>query len=50
MRPVFLFNVGIVVFVISPATGEVHRFFAVYKMALEMIIEKLAAIVGIKAE
>jgi len=50
MRPVFLFYMGIIVFVIGPAASEVDRLFTISKMAQQMIIEELTTIVGIKAQ
>ena len=50
MGPVFLIDVGIVVFVISPAAGETYGLFTIRKMAEQVIIEKLTPIVGIKAQ
>jgi hypothetical protein len=50
MRPVFLFDVGIVVFVIGSAAGKAYGLFTISEMAEQMIIEKLTAIVGIKAQ
>ena len=50
MGPVFLFDMGVVVFVIGPAAGKVDRLFAIGKMTQEVIIEKLAAIIGIKPQ
>ena len=50
MSPVFLFNVGIVVFVISPASGELDGMFSFGKVPLEVIVEELASIIAIEAE
>jgi len=50
MGPVFLFDVGVVVFVIGSAAGKVYRLFTIREMAKEMIIEELTAVVGIKAQ
>lgn len=43
MGPVFLFDMGIVIFVISPAAGKGYRLFTFCEMAQEMIVEKLTA-------
>ena len=50
MGPVFLFYVGIVILVIGPASGKLDGSFSVAEIAEEMIIEELAAVIGIKAE
>src|SRR5208283_4073141 len=50
MRPVFLFYMGIIIFVIGSTAGEVDRLFTIGKMAVQMIIEELTTIVGIKAQ
>ena len=50
MRPVFLFDVGIVVFVIGPAAGKAYGLLTMSEMAEQMIIEELTAIIGIKAQ
>jgi len=50
MRPVFLFDVGVVVFVISSATSKTYGLFTIGKMTEQMIIEELTAVVGIKAQ
>ena len=49
MGPVFLFDVGIVVFMISPASGELDGLFSVSKVSQEMVVEEFAAIVAIEA-
>jgi hypothetical protein len=41
---------GIVVFVIGPASGEVDGLFSFGKMSLEVIVEELPSIVTIEAE
>ncbi|HOU69443.1 MAG TPA: hypothetical protein PKW49_12860, partial [Paludibacteraceae bacterium] len=45
MRPVFLFDVGVVVFVIGPAACKVYGLFSLGEMTKKVIIEKLTAIV-----
>jgi hypothetical protein len=50
MRPVFLFNVGIVVFVIGSAASKAYGLLTMSEMAEQVIIEKLTAIIGIKAQ
>jgi len=50
MGPVFLLNMGIIVFMIGAASGELDRFIPFGKVSEEVIIEKLASIVTIEAE
>ena len=50
MGPVLLFYVGIVIFVVGPASGELDGLFSVGEIPEEVIIEELGAIIGIKAE
>ena len=50
MGPVFAFDVGIVVFVISPGTGELDGDFAVEEIFQEGLIEKFIAVVGVEAK
>ena len=50
MSPVFLFDVGVVIFVISPASGELDGLFSFGKVSLEVIVEELASIIAIEAE
>ena len=50
MSPIFLFDMGVVVFVISPASRKVDGLLTIREMTLEVIVEELTAIVGIKAE
>jgi len=48
--PVFLFDVGIIVFVVGTASGEVDGLFSLDKVPQEVVIEKLGAVVRIEAE
>ena len=48
--PVLLFDMGVIIFVISTATGKMDGTFSFGKMSQEVVIEKLAAIVAIKAK
>jgi hypothetical protein len=41
---------GVVIFVIGPASGELDGLFSFGKVSLEVIVEELAAIVTIEAE
>ena len=49
MGPVFLFNVGIVVFVVGSASGE-RRAGRSGKMAKQMIVQELAAVIAVEAK
>jgi hypothetical protein len=48
--PVFLFDVGIIVFVVSSASGELEGLFSLGKVSKEVVIEKLGSVVTIEAE
>jgi len=48
--PVFLFDVGVVIFVIGAGTGELDRVFSFGEVLKKGAIEKLGAIVGIEAQ
>ena len=50
MGPVFLFDMGVVVFVVGPASGELDRLFSFGKVSLEMIVEELSSIIAIEAK
>ena len=50
MGPVFLFYMGVVVFVISSASGELDGSFSVDEISEEVIVKELAAVITIKAE
>ena len=50
MSPVLLFDMGVVIFVISSASGELDRLVSFGKVPEEVIIEELAAVIAIKAE
>lgn len=50
MGPVFLFDMGIIVFMIGAASSELNGFIPFGKVSEEVIIEKLASIVTIEAE
>ena len=50
MGPVFLFDVGVVVFVIGSASGELHRVFPIGKMSHQVIVEELSSVIAIEAE
>jgi len=46
----FLFDMGIVIFVISSAAGKAYGLFTISEVTEQMIIEELTAIIGIKAQ
>ena len=50
MSPVFLFDMGVIIFVIGTATGKVDRAISLGEVFEEVIIEEFAAIVAIKAQ
>jgi hypothetical protein len=50
MGPVFLFDMGVIVFVVSSASGELDGLFSFGKVSLEVIIEELSAVVAIEPE
>ena len=50
MCPVFLFDMGVVIFVIGPASGELDGVFSVGKVSQEVLVEELSSVVAIEAE
>ena len=50
MSPVFLFDMGVVVFVIGPASGELDGLFSFGEVPQEVLVEELTSVVGIEAE
>jgi len=48
--PVLLFDMGVIIFVVSTATGKIDGTFSSAKMSEEVIIEELATVVAIEAE
>lgn len=48
--PVFLFDVGVVLFVVGAAAGEVDGFSPLGEVAVEVVVEELGAVVGVEAE
>jgi hypothetical protein len=48
--PVFLFDMGVVVFVVGSATGKVDGLFSLGKVSQEVVIEELGPIIRIEAE
>ena len=50
MGPVFLFDVGVVIFAVGSAACKADRVRAVQEMAHEMVVEEFRAVVTVKAE
>jgi len=50
VSPVFLFDMGVIVFVISAATGKVDGMFSIGEVFEEVVIEEFPSIVAIKAK
>ena len=50
MGPVFLFDMSVIIFVISAATGKVDGTLSFGKVSQEVVIEELASIVAIKSK
>jgi len=50
MGPVFLFYMGVIVFVVGSASGELDGLFSFGKVSLEVIVEELSTIVAIETE
>jgi hypothetical protein len=48
MGPVFLFDVGVIVFVIGSASGELDGAFSLGKVSEEMVIEELRSVIAVK--
>ena len=48
MGPVLLLHMGVIVFVVSPASGKLNGLSSVGKMTQEVVIEKLRAVVTIE--
>jgi len=48
--PVLLFDMGVIVFVVSTASGELDGLFSLDKVSQEVVIEKLGSVVRIEAE
>ena len=47
---VFLFDVGLIIFVIGTRAREVHREFALGQIPPQVVVEELAAVVAIKTQ
>ena len=50
MGPVFLFDMGVIVFVIGSASGELDGAFSLGKMTKEMVVEELRSVIAIKPQ
>jgi hypothetical protein len=50
MGPVFLFDMSVVVFVVGSGASKLDGAFSLCEMFEEVIIEELAAVIGIEAE
>ena len=50
MGPVFLFDVGVIVFVVGTASGEADGLFSLDKVSQEVVIEEFGAVVRIEAK
>ena len=50
MGPVFLFYVGVIIFMIGTASGELDGLFSLGKMFEEVVIEELGSVVTIEAK
>ena len=50
MGPVFLFDMGVVIFAVRAAAGEVDGLGAVEEMTHEVVVEELRSVVAVKAE
>ncbi len=50
MGPVLLFDVGVVIFVISPAAGKLNGVFSLGKMSEEVMIEGFGSVITIEAQ
>lgn len=50
MGPIFLFDVGVIVFMVSSASGELDGLFSLSEVSQEVVIEELGSVVTIEAE
>ena len=50
MSPVFLFYVGVIVFMIGTASGELDGAVSVGKMSHQVVVEELGAVIAVEAE
>ena len=50
MGPVFLFDMGVVLFVVSTAAGEVDGVFSLGEVAVEVVVKEFGAVIAVEAE
>lgn len=50
MGPVLLFHMGIILTVVSPAAGKLHRLLSFRKMSEEVVIQEFASVITIEAK
>ena len=50
MGPVFLFDVGVVLFVVGAAAGELDGFFSLGEVAVEVVVKEFGAVIAVEAE
>ena len=50
MSPVFLFDMGVVLFVVRAAAGELDGLFSVGEVAEEVVVEEFGSVIGVEAE
>jgi len=48
--PVFLFDVGVVLFVVGAAASELDGFFSLGEVAVEVVVEEFGAVIAVEAE
>ncbi len=48
MGPVFLFHMGVIVLMIGPASGKLHGLISLVKVAHQMPIQELRAVIAVK--
>ena len=48
--PVFLFDMGVVLFVVGAAAGELDGFFSLGEMVVEVVVKEFGAVIAVEAE
>ena len=48
--PIFLFDMGVVVFVVGSATGKLDGNFSLRKVSEKVVVEELGSVIKIEAE
>ncbi len=48
--PVFLFDMGVVLFVVGAAAGEVDGFFSLGEVAVEVVVQEFGSVIAVEAE